>query len=196
MPASALPVIPCGNGAGVALGRAQTPALRLLTPGDEPIVRTGFVALSPTSRHLRYGLPVCDADRALEWVRLLGNGTHVALGACTENGEPVGLARYVRRSDSAEVAVTVLDAWQNRGVGTLLLESLCTYAQGAGISALRASILAENRRALKLAQGFGARRSGRDGGMLEYELQLLDPQMRRQSRRPCLDASHDHGALS
>ena len=39
---------------------------------------------------------------------------------------PLGVARFVRRDEpgTAEVAVTVVDDWQGRGVATALLERL------------------------------------------------------------------------
>lgn len=195
MPVPAVTAVPCGTACSSVSDAARGLRLRLLTPADEPLVRRGFIALSPASRHLRYGLPLREVDRALEWMHLLGDGTHVALGACDRTGDPVGVARYVRGSESAEVAVTVVDAWQGEGAGTLLLDSLCTQAWVAGISVLRASILVENVRALKLAQRFAARRTGRNGGMLEYELQLQATQMGRQSRRPRLDAGEHQEVL-
>jgi RimJ/RimL family protein N-acetyltransferase len=158
--------------------------LRLLTPADEPLVRTGFTGLTSASRHLRYGIPIRDADRALGWVRLLGDGTHVALGACSETGQPIGVARYVRKRGRAEVAVTVVDAWQGRGAGTLLLAALCAHARRARVSAFQASVLAENMRALRLAERFGARRSRWDGGWIEYALALGDPQTCRPPGLP------------
>jgi GNAT superfamily N-acetyltransferase len=50
----------------------------------------------------------------------------------------LGIARYVRhvsRPDAAEVAVTVIDDWQGRGLGTLLLEAVSGRARkGSGRS--------------------------------------------------------------
>ena len=50
---------------------------------------------------------------------------HEALGAVDRaNGRGVGVARYVRSledSQTAELAVTVVDEWQGRGLGTELV---------------------------------------------------------------------------
>ena len=46
-------------------------------------------------------------------------------------GQGVGVARYVRELDRphvAEAAVTVVDAWQHRGLGGKLLRRLCARA--------------------------------------------------------------------
>lgn len=131
--------------------------LRFLTADDERLVRAGFTGLSLVSLHLRYGRAVRDAGRALDWVSLLGDGTNVAVGACAETGQPVGLARYVRQRGTAEVAVAVVDAW--------------------------------------LAARLGARRSRWEGGMLEYELELADPQPPEQHRRPRRDSAGAYEVL-
>ena len=72
---------------------------------------------------------------------------HEALGAADPaTGEGVGIARYIREpgADSAEIAVTVDDDWQGRGVGTALLVRLADRARAAGIRRFTGLILAEN----------------------------------------------------
>jgi GNAT superfamily N-acetyltransferase len=64
-----------------------------------------------------------------------------------ETGEGLGVARYVRsteRLDLAEVAVTVIDDWHGRGLGTLLLEVLSVWAREEGIRSFTALMLATN----------------------------------------------------
>jgi GNAT superfamily N-acetyltransferase len=63
---------------------------------------------------------------------------HEAIIALDEQtGEGIGVARYVRdqeRPEVAEVAVTVIDDWQGRGLGTLLLEVISARAREEGIT--------------------------------------------------------------
>jgi RimJ/RimL family protein N-acetyltransferase len=70
---------------------------------------------------------------------------------------PVGVARYVRsrKFDLAEVAVTVVDQWQRRGVGIELMLALRERALRAGIGRFTATVLRENRGALRLARRLG-----------------------------------------
>lgn len=80
-------------------------------------------------------------------VRQLTDGdhhNHEAMWALSpEDGRAIGIVRYVRFaevSDQAEVALTVVDAWQRRRVGTELLAPLVSYARQEGISSFSAVI--------------------------------------------------------
>jgi len=53
------------------------------------------------------------------------------------------------------VAVTVIDSWQRRGLGTALLHELAQRAAQEGIRRFTAEILAENRPMLTLAHRLG-----------------------------------------
>jgi GNAT superfamily N-acetyltransferase len=58
-----------------------------------------------------------------------------------ESGEGIGVARYVRtreRPEVAEVAVTVVDDWQGRGLGTRLLEVVSARAREEDIRSFTA----------------------------------------------------------
>jgi hypothetical protein len=57
----------------------------------------------------------------------------------------VGVSRHVRdreRRDSAEIAVSVLETWQRRGVGKALLHRLADRAQDEGITQFMAMVVA------------------------------------------------------
>jgi GNAT superfamily N-acetyltransferase len=147
---------------------------RILSPADEGHVRSAFTRLSADSRHLRYGMPLVHPGSLLDWVALLGRGTHLALGAWAGEGNLVGVARCVRQGDSAEVAVTIVDDWQERGVGTLLLDALLCEARAHGLATLTASVIRENKRGVRLARRFGGRSAGYvPGGRIDFEIPTL-----------------------
>jgi RimJ/RimL family protein N-acetyltransferase len=67
-------------------------------------------------------------------------------------GEPIGVVRYESTEDpaQAELGLVVVDDWQNRGLGRILLREILRAAEGNGIHRFRADILAENHRILRL----------------------------------------------
>ena len=141
------------------MAAASSPALhvRLVRASDRERILAGIAALSPASLYLRFGRASVPRALDLEWLERLDGRRAVAYGACDPAGAPVGLARYVADPfPEAEVAVTVVDAWQGRGVGSLLLRRLAAHAVGAGLEALSASVLAANAPALALMRGLGA----------------------------------------
>jgi RimJ/RimL family protein N-acetyltransferase len=77
--------------------------------------------------------------------------------AALHDDEIVAVARYdeLRTAQpagarDAEIAITVEDAWQHRGIGLRLARRLCVVARDRGYDAFVARILPENRAALDL----------------------------------------------
>lgn len=104
-----------------------------LVPDDRAWLREGYTRLSPESRYQRFLTSFTELSEGL--LRVLVDSVdgvdHVALVlvALPPGGEEevVGVARIIRYPDrpaSADVAVTVADAWQGRGVATALLAAL------------------------------------------------------------------------
>jgi len=71
----------------------------------------------------------------------------------------VGVARYGAHSDrsTAEMAITVTDAWQRHGVGRQLLGQLMRYASARGIRSMYGHVLPDNHPMIALARGAGFR---------------------------------------
>ncbi len=67
---------------------------------------------------------------------------------------PVAVGRYVcvNRTPpiNAELALTVEDAYQGLGIGTLLMKHLISIATKNEIQSLEAEVMSENRRMLKI----------------------------------------------
>lgn len=138
--------------------------LRTLWPEDREMEAAFVRGLSPRSRRYRFH----SGMRELTPV-LLDRFTHVdypsamALVATVQEAgaeRQIAVARWAPTADDpegAEIAVVVADAWQNRGLGTRLLERLGELARAAGIPRLHANVLAENRRMLELASHLGFR---------------------------------------
>ena len=64
----------------------------------------------------------------------------------------MGVARYSVLADpgEAEIALVVEDAWQGRGLGTILLAALLEHAESRGIPRFLAYVLADNHRMVRL----------------------------------------------
>src|SRR5438270_7409355 len=110
-----------------------TVRIRPIQTEDSLLLADIFARLSPASRLARFLIPKRELTAAeLRYFTNVDHHNHEALIAVTRlHGEPVGVARFIRNSDdptSADVAVEVVDEWQNRGVGLLLAERLVARA--------------------------------------------------------------------
>ncbi|MFW9847066.1 MAG: GNAT family N-acetyltransferase, partial [Candidatus Thorarchaeota archaeon] len=103
---------------------------------------------------------------------------HLAICAFDTSKDPmmgIGIARYVRCEDEplvAEAAVTVIDEYQNRGLGTQLLQTLAELADEKGIQQLRAHVLSNNISILTIARRAGARIKHYEGSVLQIDLPI------------------------
>jgi RimJ/RimL family protein N-acetyltransferase len=136
--------------------RAQ---LRTIEPADREALAAGFAQLSDESRYRRFLSPVPHlTETQLTYLSEVDHHDHEAILARSETGAPMGVARFVRtdpESDAAEVAVTVVDRWQARGVGTALLEHLAERAREEGVQRFTATALASNREMIDLLDNLG-----------------------------------------
>jgi GNAT superfamily N-acetyltransferase len=155
--------------------------IRELTRSDAPVLAEAFERLSPKSRDLRFlGAKPELSSRDIEYLTDVDGHFHEALGALdAATGRGVGVARFVRLgpgADVAEVAVTVIDAWQRRGLGTLLLEELTDRARAEGIDRYTALVSGENMAIVAMLERIGARVLEADAaaGTVEYEVEISD----------------------
>lgn len=91
------------------------------------------------------------------------------------NGHGVAVVRYVEVAGDpavAEVAATVADDWQGKGLGRVLLAQLVARAREESYRALRATVLASNQRSVAMLLHAGFRPHSGGGAQREYELVL------------------------
>ena len=69
----------------------------------------------------------------------------------------VGIARYAETDQpgSAELGITVTDAWQHCGIARLLMAELMRFAQWRGFRQLTGIVLPQNHRMIALAKSLG-----------------------------------------
>jgi RimJ/RimL family protein N-acetyltransferase len=151
--------------------------VRVLSPDDGPGLAEAFEQLSETSRYRRFFTVKPQlSERSLALLTDVDHHDHEALVAMAPgSGQLIGVARYIRnprQPDQAEVAVTVIDSWQRRGVGTALLRELAQRAAEEGIQHFTAEILAENRPMLTLAHRLGAAETSSSAGTVSARINL------------------------
>jgi GNAT superfamily N-acetyltransferase len=160
-----------------------TPALIWpLLDTDRDLLESGYAELSPTSRRSRFltELPELSEGMLRLLVEDVDGDDHVAvvLTVLPADGgaRPVGVAHLVRYPDrptTADVAVTVLDAWQDRGVGAALLAAVLAR-RPSDITMLSTTVAAENRASLTMLARGGRMTTRREaGGVLTVEVTEL-----------------------
>ena len=134
--------------------------LRPIRPEDEDRLIRFHDRLSAHTLYQRFFAVVRHLPP--DWAHRLANVDYrKRLALLAEHGhgasaELVGVARYepTDRPDTAEIAFVVLDSWQNRGLGTILLDALLEAAASRGLHQFRAYVLASNARMLDMLLRF------------------------------------------
>jgi GNAT superfamily N-acetyltransferase len=162
---------PQGN--RVTLADGGEIVIRPIAPGDREELAAGFRHLGALTRYRSLGEPGTSlTPRQLASLTEIDHSSHEALVALdTATGEGVGIARYVRHRDDpawAELACTVTDTWQRRGVGSALMDRLAARARAAGITHFLAHAVVGDEPARRLL-GHVANHitEQRDGGIVE-----------------------------
>jgi len=163
--------------------RDATPVvLRPIRPEDKHRLSEGLERLSNRSRFRRFMAPVTTLSaEQLAYLTEIDYFDHFAWVATLEANPDfgIGVGRYVRLEDDpaiAEAAVTVLDEYQGRGLGTLMVGLLAVTARMAGIERFRAYVLEENEPMLGLLRVLGARAGYDSAGVLTLDIPLrTDP---------------------
>jgi GNAT superfamily N-acetyltransferase len=145
------------------LGDGTQILIRPLTVDDREELRARYLNLSPNSRRLRFvSAPERLSERLLDHLLDVDFDQRCAVVAALAD-EPdapgVGIARYARHGADpsvAEAAVTVLDSYQGRGIGTLLLTELVELALINGVRTFTADVMWENRDLLDSLRTVGA----------------------------------------
>jgi RimJ/RimL family protein N-acetyltransferase len=142
-------------GARIVLRDGSHVRVRQGRSSDRELLLRGFERLSPESRYRRFLAPTPElTEDMIRYLTEVDHHDHEAVIAIDEaTGEGVGVARYVRdpdRPEVAEVAVTVVDDWQGRGLGTVLLEVISARAREEDITTFTALLLATNEEMMDL----------------------------------------------
>ena len=168
----------------IALRSGDVVRIRQVRPDDAPALARAYANLGEQSRYRRFftGMPELP-ETTLKAAVNVDHVDHEALVAePLQSAEIVGECRFIRlpdQPDTAEIGVTVVDAWQGRGLGSALLARLSEFGAEAGIEYFTAEVLAENRTMLALLPGLGQVETESRGPVVTARVELAQP-----SRQP------------
>ncbi len=181
---------PAYREADVVLRDGSTIHIRPARPADAPAVRSFLEGLSDQARALRFFSAFPDLDRAVAWATEVDYDRRYGLLAIVgRDGRVVAHAGYERQDDqpeAAEVAFAVADAFQGKGLGTILLGHLAEIAQDAGVTRFGAEVLPENHQMVQVFRdsGFPVQLQSAPGVILvEFPTSLSPAALERFERR-------------
>ncbi len=181
----------------VRLRSGDVVRIRQVQPGDVPALARAYAKLSEESRYRWFFTAMPElSDRILHAAAEVDHENHEALVALPLlSGEIVAECRFVRladRPDTADLAVTVADDWQGRGLGFALLARLSARALEAGIVYFAAEILAENRTMLPK---LGNVETEASGSVVDAHIEIAGPSQESQAELLNLLAAAARGVI-
>ncbi|HKZ86270.1 MAG TPA: GNAT family N-acetyltransferase [Anaerolineae bacterium] len=168
----------------VTLRDGTAVTLRPIRPEDALRLQEAFEQLSPESVFLRFldqRAALSDVE-ARRFATVDYHSSMAIVAVIEEHGEEhiIGSARYVAvdpaKPDTAEAAVTVVDEYQRRGLGVILVQHIVEYARAHGIRYFLATVHYSNEQILHFIERSKLRTDKRlESGAWEIKI-LLDAQ--------------------
>jgi acetyltransferase len=138
---------------------------RPIRPEDAEMEREFVKGLSERTRYFRFMNSVRELSPAMlmRFTQIDYDREMAFVAVRNEQGkdEEIAVARYVTNPDgkTCEFAVVVADAWQGRGLGRRMIETLIGVARSRGLQAIIGHVLAINQPMLALCARLGFRMS-------------------------------------
>jgi len=135
--------------------------IRPIKPTDEPLMGALFRSFSKETVYLRFFgfIKEMTHERLQYFVNVDYDQRMAVVGVVKHEGveKIIAVGRYDldRSTNMAEIALVVQAEWQNKGIGSFLLDYLMQIAESRGITGFTADILAENTRMLHLIRKMG-----------------------------------------
>jgi acetyltransferase len=153
--------------------------IRPIKPEDAPLLIEFFNALSERTVFFRFlGEMKALSPKWIKRFTRINYARDVAMVAIkeTESRERIlGVSRIMRKPETikGEFAVVVGDAWQGRGIGTMLAEHCISFARKLGIRSIWGIVSPENKKMLDMAQhlGFSVELDA-EAGLYEIKMEL------------------------
>ena len=187
--------------AGVfCLPGGESVTVRAIRPQDADRLQAYMRNLSGPARRNRFlgavsELAPTELDRL---TRMNGPGEFASIAFASAGGEATMIAEAVQviapESRRCEIALSVTDAWQRRGLGTLLLAHMECRARILGAHYLVGEVLRTNDAMKGLARkaGFAIRGPFKDARLIEIVKDLSSP----QTGLPCHEQFSVHQSIA
>jgi RimJ/RimL family protein N-acetyltransferase len=154
--------------------------VRPINPSDKVLLQRGFSELSERSQYLRFfNLTHKLSDVQLKFFTEVDGIQHVAWGILDESGEesiPVGVGRFVKFKEEqnvAEVAISIIDSYQRKGLGRILFATLNLIAGQMGLEKFRTYVLRENRYVLNALKKYGVLNQENEGPVTRVDIKVI-----------------------
>ncbi|HEU0203137.1 MAG TPA: GNAT family N-acetyltransferase [Burkholderiaceae bacterium] len=162
--------------------------IRAMRADDEDRLIKAFLNLEPHTVRMRFFCFKNDlSENDLKWLETMDYVSDVGLVATLPSGGDeviIGEGRYVARGQTAEIAFTVEEDWQGRGIAGRLLRHLARIARNHGVVQFEADVLRENAPMLAVFRRSGFPMTTRDGGEEIRVTLLLSAESLPRQRNP------------
>jgi protein lysine acetyltransferase len=142
--------------------------LRPVLPGDRERTVHGHVQFSSETLYRRFMTARAPTPALMHYLAEVDYVDHF-VWVVTDGSDPVADARFVRdltEPTQAEVAFTVADAYQGRGIGSFLIGALSIAAKVDGVERFTARMLSENVPMRAIMDRYGAVWQREDVGVI------------------------------
>lgn len=135
--------------------------VRPIRPSDRQIEKEFVQKLSNESKYFRFMGALRELDESMlnRFTQIDYDKEMALIAVSCENGQEteVGVARYVINPDgtSCEFAIAVADAWQQRGLGSILMRALVNAASARGLQAMEGIVMSANHGMLGFMNALG-----------------------------------------
>jgi protein lysine acetyltransferase len=151
--------------------------LRPVLPGDSERTVHGHVRFSNETLYRRFMTPRVPSPALMDYLSQVDYVDHF-VWVVTDGGNPIADARFVRDEQDktlAEIAFTIADAYQGRGIGTFLIGALSVAARVDGVTKFSGRMFSENVPMRKLMDRFGASWQRDDLGVIATVIDVPEP---------------------
>jgi protein lysine acetyltransferase len=142
--------------------------LRPVLPGDDERTVHGHIQFSNETLYRRFMTARLPSPTLMHYLSEVDYVDHF-VWVMTDGSDPVADARFVRDETdptTAEIAFTVADAYQGRGIGSFLIGALSIAAKVDGVERFTARMLSDNVPMRTIMDRYGARWQREDVGVI------------------------------